>query len=117
MSRDPLVVSHVVGDILDPFTKTAALRVLYNNRELTNGSELRPSQVAGEPRTEIGGRDSRNLYTLVRFHCLDRFAISMILIHACSIINNAHDMFICYLFVFMYLSMQDIIMLIWCCNN
>jgi protein FLOWERING LOCUS T len=65
MSRDPLVVGHVVGDILDPFIKTASLKVLYNNKELTNGSDLKPSQVASEPRVEIGGRDMRNLYTLV----------------------------------------------------
>ncbi|AQK44412.1 ZCN19 protein [Zea mays] len=66
MSRDPLVVGHVVGDILDPFTKAASLKVLYNNKELTNGSELKPSQVANEPRVEIiGGRDMSNLYTLV----------------------------------------------------
>ncbi|CAN6239947.1 unnamed protein product [Urochloa humidicola] len=64
MSRDPLVVGHVVGDILDPFIKSASLRVMYNNKELTNGSELKPSQVANEPRVEIAGRDMRNLYTL-----------------------------------------------------
>jgi len=65
MSRDPLVVGHVVGDILDPFIKTASLKVLYNNKELTNGSELKPSQVANEPRVEISGSEMRNLYTLV----------------------------------------------------
>ncbi|KAF8652906.1 hypothetical protein HU200_062331 [Digitaria exilis] len=65
MSRDPLVVGNVVGDILDPFIKSASLKVLYNNRELTNGSELKPSQVANEPRIEIAGRDMRTLYTLV----------------------------------------------------
>ena len=65
MSRDPLVVGNVVGDILDPFIKSASLRVLYSNRELTNGSELKPSQVANEPRIEIAGRDMRTLYTLV----------------------------------------------------
>ncbi|XP_020111149.1 protein FLOWERING LOCUS T-like [Ananas comosus] len=65
MSRDPLVVGNVVGDVLDPFTKSASVRVLYNSRELTNGSDLKPSQVANEPRVEIGGRDMRNLYTLV----------------------------------------------------
>jgi protein FLOWERING LOCUS T len=75
MSRDPLVVGHVVGDVLDPFTKTAALRVLYNSKELTNGSELKPSQVASEPHIEIGGRDTRNLYTLVSSLALGRFAI------------------------------------------
>lgn len=65
MSRDPLVVGNVVGDILDPFIKSASLKVLYNNTELTNGSELKPSQVVNEPRIEIAGRDTRNLYTLV----------------------------------------------------
>jgi protein FLOWERING LOCUS T len=65
MSRDPLVVGHVVGDILDPFIKSASLKVLYSNKELTNGCELKPSQVANEPRIEIAGRDMRNLYTLV----------------------------------------------------
>ena len=65
MSRDPLVVGNVVGDILDPFNISASLKILYNNRELTNGSELKPSQVVSEPQIEIGGRDMRNLYTLV----------------------------------------------------
>jgi protein FLOWERING LOCUS T len=65
MSRDPLVVGNVVGDILDPFIKSASLKILYNNRELTNGSDLKPSQVASEPRVEIAGSDMRNLYTLV----------------------------------------------------
>ncbi|KAL6650940.1 hypothetical protein ACP70R_009865 [Stipagrostis hirtigluma subsp. patula] len=65
MSRDPLVVGHVVGDILDPFIKSVSLRVLYNNKELINGSELKPSQVANEPKIEIAGCNSRNLYTLV----------------------------------------------------
>ena len=65
MSRDPLVVGHVVGDIVDPFVTTASLRVFYNNKEMTNGSELKPSQVMSEPRVHISGRDMRTLYTLV----------------------------------------------------
>ncbi|THU44471.1 hypothetical protein C4D60_Mb02t07730 [Musa balbisiana] len=52
-------------DVLDPFVKSATLRVIYNNKELTNGSELKPSAVENEPRVEIRGRDMRNLYTLV----------------------------------------------------
>jgi protein FLOWERING LOCUS T len=40
MSRDPLVVGHVVGDIVDPFITTASLRVFYNNKEMTNASKL-----------------------------------------------------------------------------
>nr|ADP89905.1 flowering locus T [Iris fulva] len=66
MSRDPLVVGNVVGDILDPFAKAASLRIIYNNnKEVTNGSELKPSMVAHEPRAKIRGRDMRTLYTLV----------------------------------------------------
>ncbi|WOL02422.1 protein FLOWERING LOCUS T-like [Canna indica] len=66
MSRDPLVVGNVVGDVLDPFVRSASLRVVYNNKELTNGSELKPSAVANEPRIEIHGRDMRTLYTLLK---------------------------------------------------
>ncbi|XP_072958970.1 protein VERNALIZATION 3-like [Typha angustifolia] len=65
MSRDPLVVGRIVGDVVDPFVRSASLRVLYNNREMTVGSELKPSQVASKPRIEIGGRNTSNLYTLV----------------------------------------------------
>ncbi|KAH7681149.1 Phosphatidylethanolamine-binding protein [Dioscorea alata] len=65
MDRDPLVVGGVIGDVLDPFIKSASLRVIYNSKELTNGSELRPSAIVNEPRVEIGGYDMRKLYTLV----------------------------------------------------
>ncbi|WOK97410.1 protein FLOWERING LOCUS T-like [Canna indica] len=65
MSRDPLVVGNVVGDVLDPFIKSAAMRVIYNNKELTNGSELKPSAITNQPRVEIRGRNARTLYTLV----------------------------------------------------
>ncbi|URE47917.1 Phosphatidylethanolamine-binding protein [Musa troglodytarum] len=65
MSRDPLVIGNVVGDVLDPFVKSANLRVIYNSKELINGSELKPSAIADEPRVEIRGRDMRTLYTLV----------------------------------------------------
>ncbi|KAG6477438.1 hypothetical protein ZIOFF_066693 [Zingiber officinale] len=65
MLRDPLALSNVVGDVLDPFLKSATIKVVYNNREVTNGSELKPSAIANAPRVEIHGRDSRTLYTLV----------------------------------------------------
>ncbi|KAG6524133.1 protein FLOWERING LOCUS T-like isoform X2 [Zingiber officinale] len=65
MSRDPLVVGNIVGDVLDPFVRSASLRVIYNGKELTNGSELKPSAVANQPRVEMRGRDSRTYYTLV----------------------------------------------------
>ncbi|KQJ91786.1 protein HEADING DATE 3A [Brachypodium distachyon] len=62
MSRDPLIVGNIVGDIVDYFDASARLRVLYGNREITNGSELKP--VANQPTVQITGR-SRSLYTLV----------------------------------------------------
>ncbi|KAL6641706.1 hypothetical protein ACP70R_019887 [Stipagrostis hirtigluma subsp. patula] len=68
MSRDPLVVGNIVGDIVDYFPASALLRLFYGNREMTCGSELRPSQVASEPTVHInggGGRDGTPLYTLV----------------------------------------------------
>ncbi|KAK6136370.1 hypothetical protein DH2020_029860 [Rehmannia glutinosa] len=67
MSRDrnPLVVGRVIGDVLDPFTKSIELRVVYNNREVNNGCDLRPSHVINQPRVVIGGDDLRTFYTLL----------------------------------------------------
>ncbi|GFP81154.1 protein flowering locus t [Phtheirospermum japonicum] len=66
IERHPLVVSRVVGDVLEPFTATAELRVFSDGRIIYNGSSLRPSQVAGRPRVEIGDSgDFRTFYTLV----------------------------------------------------
>ncbi|KAI5649062.1 hypothetical protein M9H77_35067 [Catharanthus roseus] len=67
---DPLVVGRVVGDVLDPFTRSITLRVTYNmnrenSRDVNNGCEFRPSQVVNQPRVEIGGDDLRTFYTLV----------------------------------------------------
>ncbi|CAI0448446.1 unnamed protein product [Linum tenue] len=64
--RDPLVVGRVIGDVLDPFTRSIPLRVTYmNSRDVNNGCELKPSQVANQPRVDIGGEDLRTFYTLV----------------------------------------------------
>nr|QDK54859.1 FLOWERING LOCUS T-like 1 [Chenopodium ficifolium] len=63
--RDPLIVGRVIGDVLDPFSRTVNLRVSYNNRDVNNGCEFRPSQVVNQPRVEIGGDDLRTFYTLV----------------------------------------------------
>lgn len=63
--RDPLVVGRVIGDVLDAFTRSISLRVIYNNREVNNSCELKPSLVVNQPRIEIGGDDLRTFYTLV----------------------------------------------------
>lgn len=66
VSRDPLVVGKIVGDVLDPFTRTTSLKVTYGSRDVTNGKEFKPSQVINQPKVEIGGSDLRTFYTLVR---------------------------------------------------
>nr|AMR34692.1 flowering locus T3 [Fragaria x ananassa]AMR34796.1 flowering locus T3 [Fragaria x ananassa] len=64
--QDALVVARVIGDVIEPFTKSVSLRMTYiNNREFTSGCELKPSHVVHRPRVEIGGDDLRNFYTLV----------------------------------------------------
>lgn len=63
--KDSLVVGRVVGDVVDPFTKSVALRVIYSSKGVTNGCEMKPSAVAEQPRVEVGGTDLDNLYTLV----------------------------------------------------
>lgn len=64
-SRDPLVLGAVIGDVLDPFQASIPLRVSYNNKDITNGCEFKPSQVINQPRVIVGGDDLRNFYTLV----------------------------------------------------
>jgi hypothetical protein len=66
MSRDSLVLGRVVGDVVDLFSPTVALRVSYNGRRVINGSDLRPSAVVARPRVEVGGADFRQSYTLVK---------------------------------------------------
>ncbi|CAM8964814.1 unnamed protein product [Rhodiola kirilowii] len=64
--QDSLVVGRVIGDVLDPFTRSIALVVTYgNSREVTSGCELKPSQVVFQPRVDIGGDDLRTFYTLI----------------------------------------------------
>ena len=63
--RDPLVIGRVVGDVLDPFTRSIGLRATYNNKDVNNGCELKPSQVVNQPRVDVGGDDLRTFYTLV----------------------------------------------------
>uniref|UniRef100_A0A0D2ZTS4 Uncharacterized protein n=1 Tax=Brassica oleracea var. oleracea TaxID=109376 RepID=A0A0D2ZTS4_BRAOL len=63
--RDPLVLARVVGDVVDPFMRLISLTVNYGQRQVTNGLDLRTSQVLNKPTVEIGGDDLRNLYTLM----------------------------------------------------
>lgn len=60
-----LTVGRVIGDVLHPFTTCVPMRVLFGNREISNGYELRPSHVINRPRISVGGNDLRTFYTLV----------------------------------------------------
>ncbi|RWW88054.1 hypothetical protein BHE74_00003085 [Ensete ventricosum] len=65
MSRDPLILGHVVGDVLDPFARSVSLGVMYKNRLVINGSDFKPSAVVDRPLVQVGGDDLRIFYTLV----------------------------------------------------
>ncbi|KAF3333340.1 protein HEADING DATE 3A-like protein [Carex littledalei] len=65
MSSDPLVLGHVIGDVLDPFISSVSFKVYYNNRSVVNGMDLRSPAVVNKPWAEIGGDDLRNTYTLI----------------------------------------------------
>lgn len=62
---EPLVLAHVIRDVLDSFTPTIPLRITYNNRLLLAGVELKPSTVVNKPRVDVGGTDLRVFFTLV----------------------------------------------------
>ncbi|XP_073221796.1 protein VERNALIZATION 3 isoform X2 [Cicer arietinum] len=52
-SRNPLVVGRVIGDVLDPFESSIRLLITYGNRNVNNGCELKPSQVAKQPQVLV----------------------------------------------------------------
>jgi len=73
--RDALVLGGVIGDVLDPFIRSASLRVIYDARTVINVCEFSPSQVANPPRIEIHDYDTTAgagaFYTLVcKFLCI-----------------------------------------------
>lgn len=59
---DPL---GVIGDVLSPFTNSVSLSALINNREISNGCIMKPSQLVNRPRVNVGGDDLRTFYTMV----------------------------------------------------
>lgn len=59
---DPL---GVIGDVLNPFTNSVSLSAIINNREISNGCLMKPSQLVNRPRVNVGGDDLRTFYTMV----------------------------------------------------
>lgn len=54
----------VISDVVDPIDSPVTLNIRYNNEIVTAGGEFKPSQVASQPRVEVGGRLG-TFYTLV----------------------------------------------------
>ena len=71
MANDSLTRGHIIGDVLDPFTSSVPLTVMYDGRPVFDGMEFRASAVSVKPRVEIGGDDFRVAYTLVSHHFAD----------------------------------------------
>ncbi|KAL0333467.1 UNVERIFIED_CONTAM: CEN-like protein 2 [Sesamum angustifolium] len=63
---EALIVGRVIDDVVDFFTPTVKICVVYGNKQVyINGYEFYPSAVAATPRVHIQGGDLRTSYTLV----------------------------------------------------
>ncbi|ONK73397.1 uncharacterized protein A4U43_C04F31060 [Asparagus officinalis] len=63
---EPLTVGRVIGDVVDVFSPSVKLEVVYgSNKQVYNGHELMPAVVSSKPKVEIGGDDMRASYTLI----------------------------------------------------
>jgi phosphatidylethanolamine-binding protein len=68
MSRvlEPLVVSKVIGEVIDNFNPTVKMTATYGtNKQVFNDHEFFPSAVVSKPRVEVQGGDMRSFFTLV----------------------------------------------------
>ncbi|GKC93543.1 CEN-like protein 1 [Tanacetum coccineum] len=64
--NEPLAVGRVIGEVVDTFTPSVKLSVIYNlNKIVCNGHELMPNVITSKPRVDIGGEDMRSTYTLI----------------------------------------------------
>ncbi|XP_019199179.1 PREDICTED: protein SELF-PRUNING-like isoform X2 [Ipomoea nil] len=63
---DSLVIGRVVGDVIDCFSPSVKMCVIYNpNKHVHNGHEFFPSSVTTRPRVEVHGGDMRSFFTLI----------------------------------------------------
>ncbi|GLJ55973.1 hypothetical protein SUGI_1201590 [Cryptomeria japonica] len=68
MSRSiqPLNLAGVIGDVLDAFTPTIKMRVVYNtDMEVKNGFEFLPSSIISPPLVELLGGEFGSFFTLI----------------------------------------------------
>ncbi|XP_015943302.1 protein MOTHER of FT and TFL1 [Arachis duranensis] len=66
-STGALSVGKVIGEVVDPFTPTAEITVIYGSKQVANGCEIKPSLAADKPHVQILGssNNAAHLYTLV----------------------------------------------------
>ncbi|GER36563.1 terminal flower 1 [Striga asiatica] len=65
-SNYPLVISRVIGDVVDNFSSSIKMCVTYNsNKNVYNGHDLLPSSITAKPRVEVHGGDMRSFFTLI----------------------------------------------------
>ena len=65
-STDPLVVGRVIGDVIDMCVPSMDMVVYNGSKQVTNGSEIKPSATVDNPNVQIAGRHfDDSLYTLV----------------------------------------------------
>ncbi|XP_031500684.1 CEN-like protein 2 [Nymphaea colorata] len=63
---EPLVVGRVIGDVLEDFSPSIKMSVVYNSsKQVCNGHEFMPSAVQPKPRVEVNGGDLRSFFTLI----------------------------------------------------
>ncbi|KAJ7975206.1 MOTHER of FT and TFL1 1 [Quillaja saponaria] len=63
-SVDPLVVGHVIGDVIDMFVPSVGMSVNFGSKHVTNGCNIKPSLTINPPKVNLTGKMD-NLYTLV----------------------------------------------------
>ncbi|KAM5563059.1 hypothetical protein ABKV19_017980 [Rosa sericea] len=63
---ETLTLGRVVGEVVDMFTPTVKMDVIYScNKQVSNGHEIMPSVITAKPRVDIGGEDMSAAYTLI----------------------------------------------------
>ncbi|XP_074291553.1 CEN-like protein 2 [Silene latifolia] len=63
---NPLIISRVVGDVIDPFYPSITMSVTFNsNKQVYNGHEFFPSSVTLKPRVQVHDSDMKTFFTLI----------------------------------------------------
>ncbi|XP_027167969.1 protein MOTHER of FT and TFL1 [Coffea eugenioides] len=64
VNSDPLVVFQFIGDVVEMFEPSVSMSLYFDDKNVTNGSDVKPSLAASAPLVTIGGEPGK-FYTLV----------------------------------------------------